>query len=264
MELSEAQEYTDRSKGLRWRSKALNEYFRDGGVILGDFILIAGFVGCGKSSFIASEVTKMAQQLEGDDYILWMSNEGSYKALIERMYSAALNATSQEMRGDEARQKARASYIKGMKGNLNRIRIIDIQGWNAKQIEQLIAKRTPKLAIIDLVDHIEGFDKYSTKENSFEKYGKLYQWCREVATKYCPVFGISQLNGEGENNMYPMMSQMRGSRVDKQAAASAVLMIGSIVGDNTTRYLSIPKSKINEVSDWTAVVQFDASRSRFI
>ncbi len=85
-----------------------------------------------------------------------------------------------------------------------------------------------------------------------------------MATHYAPILGVTQLNGDGEDQMYPSMSQLRGSRVDKQAAATFQLMIGSMVEDNNTRYLSMPKNKINENKSWKAIVKFDPARSRFI
>ena len=261
MDIEEAAEFTDRSKGLKWRCKALQDYF-EGGVIKSDFIIIAGGIGAGKSSFIASELSFMGEQLKDDEYILWLSNEGSYKTALTRLYSAALNSSWKQIR--QYMPSAKEKYLKLMNGDKNRIRIVDIQGWSAKQIENVIKKRTPALTVIDLVDNIEGFDKYSTKENSFEKYGKLYQWCREVATQYCPVLGVSQFSIEGQDAMYPKMTSLRGSKIDKAGACTALLTIGSVAGDNTTRYLGMPKSKVrSDVMDWRATVSFDAEKSRY-
>ncbi len=261
MDLNISLDYTDRSNGLVWRCEALKRHFQ-GGLIVGDFGLVAGYVDSGKTSFVASELSHMAQQLSGDDYILWLSNEGDWKSILPRVYCAALNLTKQEVMAhkDEAIKR----YKQLMHGDLNRIIIKDIQGYSAKDIEALIKRRTPKLVVIDLLDHIDGFDKYSSKESSFEKYNKLYQWAREMATHYAPILGVTQLNGDGEDQMYPSMSQLRGSRVDKQAAATFQLMIGSMVEDNNTRYLSMPKNKINENKSWKAIVKFDPARSRFI
>lgn len=263
MNIHEAAEFVDRSKGLKWRCKALQDYF-EGGVIQSDFIIIAGFVGAGKSTFLASELSYMATQLENeDDYVLWLSNEGSYKTALTRLYCASLNSGWKQI--DQNKQKAEDLYIKKMNGNKNRIRILDIQGWTAKQIENLIKKKPPKLLAIDLVDNIRGFDKFLNQESSWELYARLYQWCRELATKYCPVLGVSQLSKEGENNMYPSSTQLRGSKIDKSAACTALLTIGSIIGDNTTRYLSFPKTKLRpDINDWKATVKVDMLRSRYL
>jgi hypothetical protein len=124
----------------------------------------------------------------------------------------------------------------------------------------LIKSNPPKLLVIDLLDNVSGFNK----ESEWSRYGKLYQWAREIATHYCPVLGVSQLNGDGENKEYPSMSRLRGSRVDKQGAATFQLHIGSLEGNNDIRYLSMPKNKINSNKSWRVQVKFDANRSRFI
>lgn len=261
MDLNTSLDYTNRSTGLVWRCEALQRHFQ-GGLIVGDFGLVAGYVDSGKTSFVASELSHMAQQLSGEDYILWLSNEGDWKSILPRVYCATLNLTKQELMAHKDESIKR--YKQLMHGNLNRIMIKDIQGYSAKDIEAIIKRKPPKLIVIDLLDHIDGFDKFSSKESSFEKYNKLYQWAREMATHYAPILGVTQLNGDGEDQMYPSMSQLRGSRVDKQAAATFQLMIGSMVEDNNTRYLSMPKNKINENKSWKAIVKFDPARSRFI
>lgn len=260
MDIKHALEQTTRENGLNWRCQALRNIFK-GGLILGDFGIIAGFVGSGKTSFMASESSYMAQQLKDEERIYWLSNEGDRSSILPRLYSATLNATEDKLR--QFPEKAQEKYIKLMKGDKNRVIIKNIQGWSAKNIEELILQKKPKLVIIDLLDHVNGFDKYSSKESSFEKYNKLYQWAREMATKHCPILGVSQLNGEGEDNMYPKMSQLRGSRVDKQAAATFQLGIGQLIGDEDTRYLSITKEKMG-IGEWKAQVRFDRLRSRFI
>ena len=60
------------------------------------------------------------------------------------------------------------------------------------------------------------------------------------------------------------MSKLRGSRVDKQSAATFQLMIGALEGDNSTRYLSMPKNKINANKSWKAQVQFNPVTCRYL
>ena len=255
MDLNTALNYTDRSKGLLWRCQALREHF-NGGLIQGDFGIIAGYVDTGKSSFIASELSFMgSQSTEGS--LLWLSNEGSYMSLLPRLYCAAIGCTEIELR--KHLEKAEKKYVEIMNGDKNRIIIKDIQGWSYKDVENLIKKQKPKLVVIDLLDHLQGFDNKA----EFERYNKLYQWAREIATKYCPILGVSQMNGDGENDPYAPMSRLRGSRVDKQAAATFQLHIGAKIGNNSVRYLSMPKNKINSNKSWRTSVKFDAERCRF-
>lgn len=262
MDLSLALETTDRSKGLQWRLNCLKELFNDGGLIKGDFGIIAGYVDSGKTSFIASELTHMAQQLKDDEYIAWLNTEGSWEQLIPRLYCATLNCTAADLR--KFPEKATEKYTEKMNGNKNRIRIMNFQRKSTKDVEDLIKKNPPKLIVFDLLDGLKGFEKFMGGDgNVTERYSQLYQWAREIATQYCPVLAISQLNGDGNNEPYPTITNLRGSRVDKQAAATFQLIIGSLEGNNTERYLSMPKNKVSSEKGWRRQVTFDPLRSRY-
>lgn len=262
MDLDKALCSTDRSKGLKWRCKALDDHFQGGGLIKGDFGIIAAPVDAGKTSFCASEGSFMAEQCLDDEYVLWLSNEGDWQSILPRAYSASLNCNNHMLVTNK--DAAIRKYTEKMHGNKNRLQIVDIQGWSTRDIEAVIKKKTPKLLIIDLLDHVIGFEAYLNKENSTERYNKLYQWGREIATKYCPTLAVSQMNREGNDNMYPAMTSLRGSGVDKQAAATFMLFIGSLEGDPTNRYFSMPKNKINSNKGWRAQVHFDPNKSRFL
>lgn len=260
MVLEEALEGIDRSDGLQWRCKALQSHI--GPIIRGDFIIVGGYTDSGKTSCLASELSYMAQQLKGDDYILWLNNEGDWKRILPRIYSAALNCTESEL--IKHKDKAKETYSKLMNGNPNRIKIMDIQGKHIKDIERMMKTNPPRLLVFDMLDHITGFEKYATNEGSHERYCKLYQWARELSSQYCPIIATSQLNREGSNCMYPEIVNMRGSGVDKQAAAVVVLMIGCLTGEDDVRYLSTPKFKLGHNKSWRAQVRFDSQRSRLI
>jgi len=262
MDLTLALSSTDRSKGLQWRLNCLRELFEDGGLVKGDFGIIAGYVDSGKTSFLCSEISHMAQQLEGDQWIAWLNTEGSWQQIVPRIYSATLNCTQADLRKfpDSAKEK----YTKLMKGNRNRIRVLNFQRKSTKDVEDLIRHNPPSLIIFDLLDGLRGFEKFMGGDgNVTERYSQLYQWAREVATQYCPVLAISQLNGDGNNEPYPTITNLRGSRVDKQAAATFQLIIGSMEGNNTERYLSMPKNKISSEKGWRRQVTFDLLRAIF-
>ncbi len=262
MDLTLALTTTDRTKGLQWRLNCLRELFQEGGLIKGDFGIIAGFVDCGKTSFIASELSHMAQQLRGDEYIAWLNTEGSWEQLIPRIYCATLNCTASDLR--KFPEKAKEKYLEKMNGDLNRIRIMNFQRKSTRDVEDLIKRKPPSLIVFDLLDGLRGFEKFMGGDgNVTERYSQLYQWAREIATQHCPVLAITQLNGDGNNEPYPTITNLRGSRVDKQAAATFQLIIGSLEGNNTERYLSMPKNKISTEKGWRRQVSFDPLRCRF-
>lgn len=261
MDLHSSLDFTDRSEGLKWRLKSLQDHFQ-GGLIQGDFGLIAGFTDSGKTSFLCSEVSYMAEQLEGDQWIAWLNTEGSWQQIIPRIYQAALNCTMSDLK--KWPDKAVAKYEQLMKGNKNRIKVLNFQRKSTRDVEKLLKVNPPSLIVFDLLDHINGFNNLLGKEgNATERYGALYQWARTIATEACPVLAISQLNGDGNDQEYPSITNLRGSRVDKQSAATFQLIIGSREGDNNTRYLSMPKNKVSSNKSWRAVVSFDPIRSRF-
>ena len=223
-------------------------------------VVVSG--NCGKTSFLASELTHMATQLTGDQWIAWLNTEGSWEQIIPRIYCAALDCTAADLR--KFTDSAQKKYVDMMGGCKNRIRVLNFQRKSTKDVEDLIKRNPPSLIVFDLLDGLRGFEKYMGEGgNVTERYSQLYQWAREIATSYCPVLAISQLNGDGNNEPYPTITNLRGSRVDKQAAATFQLIIGSLEGNNTERYLSMPKNKISTNKGWRSQVSFNPTRCRF-
>lgn len=259
MDLSLALDTTDRQKGLRWRLNCLNEAM--GPIITSDFLVFAAFVGQGKTSFLASEVSCMAQQLTGNKKVLWFNNEGNWKKILLRVYSATLNCTEQDLRSDPEAAKAR--YIERMNGDASRIKVFDIKGKNINDIESIVAKYEPGLIIIDMLDKVCGYEVYLKGESgATERYNQLYAWAEQLADN-APVIATSQLNGDGYNKEYPDITNMRGSRVDKQANAAAIIVMGAMQNFPYIRYLSTPKNKLSGNETFRTSVQFDPLRSRY-
>lgn len=260
MSLTLALDTTDRSQGLQWRLKCLNEVV--GPLIESDFIIFSAFVGKGKTSWLASESTHMAQQMKGDKQVLWFNNEGNWKKILSRLYCATLNCTEADLR--KYPEKAQEAYIKKMNGDINRIKVIDIKGKSTKDIERIIKNHNPGLILIDMLDKVRGFEIYLKGESgTTERYNQLYAWAEQMAD-VAPLIATSQLNGDGCNEAYPQMTNLRGSRVDKQANAAAMIIMGALEGNQTERYLSTPKNKLSGNESWKSPVKFDPLRSRFM
>lgn len=260
MDLEAALAYTDRSKGLPWRLNCLQEHVSN--LIKGDLVLVAGYVDSGKTSFCADQVSHMAQQLTGDDYILWLNTEGNWEAILSRIYQSTLNCSQKEL--TEHTKAAIVKYTQKMSGNKNRIKILNYQDKSIQDVENVCKKHPPSLIVFDLLDHLKGFDNFMGQEgNSAERYGQIYQWARMIATKVCPVIAISQLNRNGNDTCYPKMTELSGSGEKKQAAATLMLMLGSEEGNSTERYLSTPKNKMSSNKGWRYKISFDPAKCRF-
>jgi len=160
--------------------------------------------------------------------------------------------------------RAIIKYTENMKGNKNRIKVLNFQRKSSKDVEKLIKKQIPSLIVFDLLDGLSGFDKYLGSEgNCAEKYGALYQWARIIATETCPCIIVSQLNRNGNNEPYPAMTELSGSGEKKQGAGTALIMLGSLQGNDIQRYISTPKNKIGGGKGFRREIKFNPLTSRF-
>lgn len=254
--------------GLKFRMPLLNEYFRP--LNGGDFIIFGSSVDAGKTSWIADQITFMAKQLEEDQNVIWICNEGPTKKVKGSIWRAALNATFgeiNEMRGQKnAHKKAWAEQI----GRLDKIRVFAAHDWTTMDIEAVFKKHKPGLIVYDMLDNVK-FAGSTTNggERSDQVLEALYQWGRIQSVKYdCPAFATSQISVDGYGLQFPLLHMLKDSKVGKQGAAEAVIMMGrkndlTAVGQ---RFLSAPKNKLARATARGQLmheVYFDGARARF-
>jgi len=219
--------------GLRWRIDWLNKSL--GSLRKGDFGFIFARPETGKTTFLASEITHMVSQTEGD--ILWFNNEEQGKKVGIRVYQATLGLTLKELFEDKARNKERYNTITG-----NRIHILDFEdSSNKARIETVLKQYNPALIIFDQIDKIRGF---KGERNDLE-LKQIYQWAREIAKTYAPVIAVSQASGEAEGKLFLTMDQVDGSKTAKQGEADWILGIGKEQDNlSRSRYFNICKNKL--------------------
>tara|TARA_R110001599_G_scaffold12749_1_gene59385 strand:+ start:591 stop:1826 length:1236 start_codon:yes stop_codon:yes gene_type:complete len=219
--------------GLRWRLDWLNKSL--GSLRQGDFGFIFARPETGKTTFLASEMTHMITQTEGD--ILWFNNEEQGKKVAVRCYQALLGKSNKELfdnlqhNADEYRERIQ-----------HRLKIYDFEDSSrANRIEQIIKTTNPALIIFDQVDKIKGFkaDRYDLELKA------TYQWAREIAKMYAPVIAVSQAGGSAEGKLWLTMDDVDSSKTAKQGEADWILGIGK-EQDNTSnmRFLNISKNKL--------------------
>jgi len=219
--------------GLRWRLDWLNKSL--GSLRKGDFGFIFARPETGKTTFLASEITHMVSQTEGD--VLWFNNEEQGKKVGIRVYQAALGMTVKELFSDKVNNKQRYLNTTG-----NRIQILDFEdSSNKARIEAVLKQYNPALIIFDQIDKIRGF---KGERNDLE-LKQIYQWAREIAKTYAPVIAVSQASGEAEGKIFLTMDMVDGSKTAKQGEADWILGIGK-EQDNTSRirYFNISKNKL--------------------
>ena len=219
--------------GLRWRINWLNQSL--GSLRKGDFGFIFARPETGKTTFLASEITHMVTQTEGE--VLWFNNEEQGNKVAIRVFQAALGLRTNELFTNlEAKQEAYERKTG------NRIKILDFDDSNNKaRIENILKQSNPALIIFDQIDKIRGF---KGERNDLE-LKQIYQWAREIAKTYAPVIAVSQASGEAEGKLFLTMDMVDGSKTAKQGEADWILGIGK-EQDNTsrTRYFNISKNKL--------------------
>lgn len=251
-------------EGVHWRLPCLNRAMRP--LRGGDTVIVAARSDQGKTSFFASEVTFMAPQLPEGRCVLWLNNEGPGYRIRPRLMQAAMGCLFRELAEMREEGTLYDRYYEAI-GGANRIRVMDVHGFNTAGIEALIQQTNPGIVISDMIDNIRGFSSEARTDLQLEK---MYQWMRELSVKYDFInLPSSQISAEGENVIYPSQSMLKDSKTGKQGASDAILMIGSKENDlsyASTRWLSLPKNKLRKATSGGALqesVRFDRDRVRF-
>ena len=220
--------------GLRWRLEFLNKSL--GSLRKGDFGFLFARPETGKTTFLASEISHMITQTDGD--ILWFNNEEQGNKVAIRCYQAVLGITAEELFKD--RSKYEQLFYEKTGGRFRLLEEIE-DSTRASRIELILKNTNPALIIFDQIDKIKGF---KGERNDLELKA-IYQWAREIAKTYAPVIAVCQASGEAEGKLWLTMDMVDSSKTAKQGEADWILGIGK-EQDNTSRYryLNITKNKL--------------------
>ena len=231
--LSDLIEQTYKQPGLRWRMDCLNKSL--GSLRQGDFGFVFARPETGKTTFLASEVSFMAEQT--DRPVIWFNNEEGGKKVKIRVYQGSLGVELDQLAVDPDGKEKEYLARTG-----NRIKIVDRKAITKTFVENILKKYKPALVLFDQIDKIIGFK--ADREDLM--LGAIYQWARELAKQYCPIIGICQSDGTGENVRDLTMSHVANSKTAKQAEADWILGIGCIhdTGWEEIRFLNISKNKL--------------------
>ena len=232
------------SSGYEWRLDALNRSL--GPLRTGNFVIVAARVEVGKTTFLASEVSYLAQQLPKDRPVVWVNNEEESSVVFFRIVQAALGIESKTIIADS--KKAMVDYAALMGGNKDKIRVTKDMN-NVRDLETLFREVNPGLIIFDQLDKVDGF---KSDEREDLKLGKIYKWARELARSYGPVIAASQLSASAVEMKDPPFigfDALRGSKTDKPGEADVVITIGKYKEpkspeEEMIRTINVPKNKL--------------------
>jgi replicative DNA helicase len=232
------------SSGYEWRLDALNRSL--GPLRIGNFVIVAARVEVGKTTFLASEVSYLAQQLPKDRPVVWVNNEEESSVVFFRIVQAALGIESKTIIADS--KKAMVDYAALMGGNKDKIRVTKDMN-NVRDLETLFREVNPGLIIFDQLDKVDGF---KSDEREDLKLGKIYKWARELARSYGPVIAASQLSASAVEMKDPPfigLDALRGSKTDKPGEADVVITIGKYKEpkspeEEMIRTINVPKNKL--------------------
>ena len=236
--------------GFRWRTPCLNEHMRP--LRGGDFVICAGRPDKGKTTFVADNLTYMAPQVdtmypEENRNIVWLNNEGPGKRILKRCVQSALGLPTSELVKLAEQGILWDRYAEALGMDKTRFKVLDIHGFKAWQVEELLRQLNPALVVFDMIDNVN-FDGLiingGNRQDSILE--GMYQWARELGVKFnCPIIATSQISGDGDDVPYPMLSMLKDSKTGKQGAADVIITIGanSNAGANT-RFIGMTKNKL--------------------
>jgi replicative DNA helicase len=224
-------------KGFEWRLEELN--ISAGPLRDGDFVVLAARPETGKTTFIASELSYFAEQMDSDARpIVWVNNEEGGAKVMNRVIQAYFGVTLSELRANEVGYDSTYSTMIG-----NRIRIInEHMGLNdVRKLSALFDEVNPRMIVFDQLDKVDGFNREARDDL---RLGKLYEWARELAKKFGPTIAVSQASEGADFVNYITQSMLRGSKTDKAGEADLIITIGKDKEDEYKRYIHLPKNKL--------------------
>ncbi len=237
-DLGELYERSVKQTGLRWRLATLNQML--GSLRQGDFGFIFARPESGKTTFLASEVSRFAEQASRS--ILWFNNEEQGSKVMLRIYQASLGLRLEELFSNLNEHKRKYVELTG-----DRIKLYDSGNISKNDVERIVYQVKPSLIVFDQIDKIKGF----TNDREDLRLGSIYQWARELAKEYCPVIGVCQADGTGEGQRWLTMANVSSAKTSKQAEADWIIGIGKSNDDGMEyiRHLHASKNKLVGDSD---------------
>jgi replicative DNA helicase len=259
--------------GIHWRLPCLNQHIKP--MRGGDFIVVAARPDKGKTTFISSEGTHWASQLDTlfpDEKrcVMWLNNEGPGRKIVTRCFQSALNATVEELVQKSNGGSIRKEYAEALGGRGGTLRIFDIHGMNNTEVEDMIRQHNPAVVVFDMIDNISFNGATNNNgQRTDQLLESMYQWARMLGVKYdCAMVATSQISAEGDGQQWPTLPMLKDSKTGKQGAADVIITIGTVNDPMLakSRWIGTTKNKKARTgmpSSPMKEVMFDGDRGRY-
>lgn len=242
-----------RNDGFKWRWPALSLTLRP--MRGGDFGILAGRPDKGKTTALTDLCTHWAHQLpevypENPEkrHILWFNNEGPGKRILKRVIQSALGCTTSALVQKQADGVLWTEYDAAVGGDRQAIKVIDIHGFKAWQVEEVMKQHTPGLVVFDMIDNVK-FDGEvgNGGQRTDQILEAMYQWGRDLAVRFdCPIIATSQISADGDGEPYPTLPMLKDSKTGKQGAADFIITLGTSNDPSleSMRFIGTTKNKL--------------------
>lgn len=247
--------------GIEWRMDALMT--GAGPIRKGDMIALVKRPDSGGTTFLASEATFMAPQLEDHQHVLWFNNEEAGRKVRSRIVQAATGWHTDDMLSDF--HGAFAEYVDIMHGNKDKIKVYDSPRIHIRDVEAACKRHDPGLIVFDQLWKFKGFEG----DNEVQRLTNLANWAREIAKEYAPVIFVHQGGENAENQKWVTMDMMYGNKTGMQGEADLIIGLGRKHNEGDRRGIYLSKNKMLTPGDRTKIngkfnVEIDPNHARFI
>lgn len=226
----------DESKYINWRLASLQQY---AGPIRQGLYHFYARPNTGKTSLIASEVTNMARQLQGDECIVYFNNEEEGSRVKLRLLSAMLDQPIEKLIPNIV--KAEQAYNE--RGG-NRILLYDNAYITIEDMIRICGMYKPRIIVADVADKI--MFRGAGNLDGPVRLKELYRKFRELSkAQDCAVITSAQAGADAEGLKWLKLTHMDYSKTGKPGELDISIGIGisTDAGKENLRYLNLNKNK---------------------
>lgn len=242
--------------GLEWRLKGLNEKIGPlrGGTLGHAFAR----PDIGKTTFLISEMSNWARQLQQNEIGIWVNNEEDGFTLKLRWYSAI---TGWPLAAVLAQPERAIAYYNQLYAS--RVKLLDRAGLMDFELEAIVKRFRPRFMIIDQGDKIKSRTGKNTNETA--RLGQLYRDYREWAKKYeMDILTVGQAHADASGQKFLRDSWMNNSKTEKPGELDYAIGIGidGIANDlDLRRFITVCKNKSGPHGSFVAMM--DPHKARY-